>query len=236
MFSIQTLSRNIVLAGIAVVSACVADASDPASTRAVVAELGDDRQPLNEVVRAKRLADRMLNIVRANADAPANAIVVALRPSIVELQQLSLSLNQLYQINDYLVDNGADVAVILSGLGFGSPLVFPGLDFPEPTDGQCFTQCLGFLQFECETNVIVGVCIGAWGCDAGLGEHLCVGDDGGSGSSSECQDESDCAPGWNCATWVFKPNECVQECETNSDCPSGQKCKKPLGTSFKRCK
>jgi hypothetical protein len=109
---------------------------------------------------------------------------------------------------------------------------------PQPPlsygSGICYTFCIGFLEFYCETGTMVGFGLGVWDCSAGIGAHTCL--SAGETSTSDCGNEGPCPPGWRCARWAFKPHECVKECSTNSDCPPGQTCKKPFGTSFKRCK
>ncbi len=109
----------------------------------------------------------------------------------------------------------------------------------------CYTKCIGFLQFECGSNKIVAPCAGGWGCPTsdtvggiykeGNGAHECLGS-GIDDNEQECTSQGGCSLGYKCATWATKKNKCVKTCDKNSDCPSGQKCKKPLGTSFKRCK
>ena len=101
----------------------------------------------------------------------------------------------------------------------------------------CFTSCIAFVQWECGTNRIFGACFGAWGCQESKGSHECLSVAGGDiGNDSTCKNDSECLPGYKCATWATKKNECLKECDKDSDCSGGLKCKKPVGTSFKRCK
>lgn len=121
----------------------------------------------------------------------------------------------------------------------------------------CYTKCIGLVQFECGTNKLFGMCVGAWGCPTGytLGEiraegqgaHECINDAGrapGTDTGSPtgnpaCKKETerqDCPAGYRCATPVVGKNECVKTCDRDRDCPDGQKCKQPIGTGFKRCK
>jgi hypothetical protein len=54
-----------------------------------------------------------------------------------------------------------------------------------------------------------------------------------------CKTDIECPPGYRCAKWAFKKNECVQTCINDalghSNCPVGQVCRQPFGTSFPRC-
>lgn len=51
-----------------------------------------------------------------------------------------------------------------------------------------------------------------------------------------CTKDAHCNGTLRCATFATKTNECVRPCNSNSDCPGSLKCKKPIGTTFKRCK
>ena len=111
------------------------------------------------------------------------------------------------------------------------------IHFSVSAQETCYTSCVGAIQLECGTNRLFGVCVGAWGCGDQRGAHMCLKDAGGDpGNSSTCKNDNECPSGFRCATWAAKKNECVKTCERDSDCPLNQQCKKPLGTSFKRCK
>jgi len=55
-----------------------------------------------------------------------------------------------------------------------------------------------------------------------------------------CTSNTDCTAkygsGFACATTALKVNRCVQTCSTDTQCPGNQKCKKPIGATFHRCK
>lgn len=148
--------------------------------------------------------------------------------SYVDLQ--SMSAVERVHLDAYAADRGAEVDTELAMLV--SHVDFPGIEY---STGDCYTRCLGFLEIACENSQIIGMCAGVWGCDAEIGLHQCMDTPDSNPDQALCNGEV-CAPGWRCARWAFKADECVQECNTNSDCPSSQKCKRPIGTSFKRCK
>ncbi len=134
------------------------------------------------------------------------------------------------EIDAYAADAGADIEAEL--LLLSNFAAFPGI---EIFNGTCYTRCMGFLEVACENSQVIGVCAGLWGCSAELGAHVCMESGDSNPDQGDCGGET-CASGWRCARWAFKADECVQECDSNSDCPSGEKCKKPFGTSFHRCK
>lgn len=124
-------------------------------------------------------------------------------------------------------------AYLFSLLGMTALLLISSSVYAET----CYTACAGAIQLECGTNRPFGACVGAWGCEDGRGAHLCLKESGGDvGNTSTCKNDDECPPGYGCATWAVKKNECVKKCDKDGDCPSGQNCKKPIGTSFKRCK
>jgi hypothetical protein len=87
---------------------------------------------------------------------------------------------------------------------------------PKPF-GKCIVESAVPLGGACTTNAQ---------CATGKCESkICV-----------CARDSDCAGTLRCATWATKANECVRPCSSDSQCPGNLKCKKPIGTSFKRCK
>jgi|GEM_PF-2205933 len=131
-------------------------------------------------------------------------------------------------IDQYAADTGIELETELAQLAEHATFSSFGA-----AGGICYTQCMGLLELACETGQVIGFCGGLWGCNAQIGAHTCH--DGSASEVGSCNGET-CAPGWRCARWAFKADECVQECDTNSDCPGSQKCKKPFGTSFKRCK
>jgi len=37
----------------------------------------------------------------------------------------------------------------------------------------CFTYCIGFVEFQCGDNKLIGPCFGVWDCKAEIGAHEC---------------------------------------------------------------
>lgn len=187
-----------------------------------------------ELARAKALADRMVTVIEANRDAD---------PEVLKQQLVSLAKSESFQtltkadkeeLNRYVQSIAAPVKPTLDGLDAH----LRRSTTAQLTGATCYTSCIAFIQFECGTDRPFGACIGEWwDCEDQRGGHLCLGEAGGDvGENPHCKSDGDCPPGYGCATWAFKANECVEKCESDSDCPSSQKCKKPIGTSFKRCK
>ena len=113
-------------------------------------------------------------------------------------------------------------------------------DDDSPPDDTCYSQCLLFLEFACENGELFRMCFGFWSCDAQKGEHECRealpdNNEDESRFGEPCGDTF-CTDEFRCAKWLFKKHECVQECGDGFPaCPSPQRCRQPLGTSFRRC-
>jgi hypothetical protein len=191
----------------------------------------DGKAAGTELGRAKAEVDRMFDYLRKNPSADWETVRDRLAPAARKLDSDRLSPADLEALDRYVRETGEDLRPRLTSFGRQLP------QSAFASGGTCYSFCIIFFQFECGTDRPFGGCFGAWGCEDGLGAHICLEEAGGDiGNDSSCSSDSDCPPGYGCATWAFKPNECVKKCDDNSDCPSGQKCKKPIGTSFKRCK
>lgn len=205
-----------------------------------------DAAESEEFRNARRAVAAVVKIVQENADAELESVRPQLAPHLRVLEQATLTRREVVRLNEYVREQGRSIADTLKKWS-GSAVVamystedFPGLleDADEPNLGACFTYCVAFIEVECNTGQVIGVCLGVWDCGAGIGEHPCSDQEPAANlcENDPCITDCDCNDGWRCATWVFQRNECVRTCSSDSDCPSGQKCKKPLGTSFHRCK
>ena len=197
--------------------------------------LADDKARTAELDRAKVTIDRMAETLRKNPEADWDSLKKKLVPLAESLDSELLSREDLQILDQYVRETGKDLPPQLMRLSRRAGFEQVGIIRSESRI--CYTYCLGFIQFECGTNRPFGLCFGGWDCYDKWGAHLCLEEAGGDiGNDSSCRSDRDCPRGYGCATWAFKKNECVRKCDSNSDCPSGQRCKKPLGTSFKRCK
>jgi hypothetical protein len=191
--------------------------------------------------RFKPKVDRILDFLRANPKADWEALRKRIEPVAVELEETEITREDLKALQRYIEERGKDLQPRIKALrkdmqaSEGERSLARSIDTGDGTT--CYTYCLAFLQIECGTDRLFGICLGGWQCVDQMGGHLCLETAGGDvPKASTCKNDSECPPGYRCATWTFKKNECLYECKSDSDCDPGEKCKKPLGTSFKRCK
>jgi hypothetical protein len=182
------------------------------------------------LAEAKRLADEVIAIVRTDSEAGLVVLKDRARPVLAKLEELSLESSEVAELRTYVESGAAD---ILPAMRSWSPKttevsVVGGSATPAPP-GSCLVRCEMILMYDCATNVQVGVCFGIWGCEQGAVVECDVEPD------NECKEQEDCPPGYDCANWVFKENECLKICRDDDDCQRRQRCKKPLGASFRFC-
>jgi len=146
----------------------------------------------------------------------------------------ALSPAEIQQLDVYVKSKSAEVLPIFTILNdAGIPV--DGFADPFIPDGLCTSHCVIIFRFSCEEGTYLGLCLGGLPCgDPANVPHEC-GLPNAQLPDDSCGGET-CGVGERCAEWLFKPNECVETCESNADCSGGEKCKKPFGTSFKRCK
>jgi hypothetical protein len=222
---------------LAVGAAACAGADDAPAAREASAS---DRTALTSTVsgEAKRLTDQALAIVRQHPQANPNVARELLRPTLAQFEELSLTAAERQELSAYVQGTAQDVLKIVQRWG-AADADFQYMSVPTPPPpGGCIAQCVLFFLLDCATGDLIGACFGAWSCEDGaVVDCDSAGEDPPPPpNTGECREDDDCPPGYGCATWAFKDNECVKKCDDNSDCPAGQKCKKPFGTSFKRCK
>ena len=183
----------------------------------------------DDLMRAKRIVDRGIKVLKANPDATWDEM----KPKLIKVMNSEpvpyLSEEETITLQEYLKKEQETIKPLIDRLNESRKKVSGSVATRE-----CTTYCILFFLMECDTDCLVGICFGIWGCESNVVVNdcdECIDDD-----SSPCREDGDCPPGYRCAKWVFKKNECVKTCESNGDCPPGQKCKRPFGTSFKRCK
>lgn len=232
----ELLSTATFYALVATLSGCLEppeEALDEPTAAVEEAEAGSDDDQFRELsedplIRGKQVADLLVDLVEATEDAELGFVVYQANALIEQVPFAQLTPAERAELADYWEQEAEPIQQQLYMLANYNE--FPGLG--EFQSAGCFTRCAFFLEYACENSQYVGVCFGFWGCNAEIGLHECF--DVTAPSGDTCGGEV-CSPGWRCATWAFKPDECVKECNDNSDCPGAQKCKKPFGTSFKRC-
>ena len=232
------------------------DSPSNAPSSPVAPKISENKDPAENknLANAKALVDRVVATLEAEPEAGWEKHSKKIGQMIADADLDEFTKEEYAQLNAYTTEKAQKVKPILdkldaeakklqklkpvkknSATGNGdSSSGGPDKAFQSAT---CFTSCVAMMQFECGTNRVFGVCFGAWGCQDGRGAHECLSVAGGDvGDDSTCKNDSECPPGFKCATWATKKNECLKECDKDSDCSGGQKCKKPVGTNFKRCK
>lgn len=204
-------------------TAAVEEEAEPASEDDQFRELSED--PL---IASKQIADMLVDLIEATEDAELGFVVNQATALIEQAPLAELTTAERADLADYWEDVAEPIQPQLYMLATYNE--FPGLG--EYQGSGCYTRCAFFVEFACENSQPVGACFGFWGCNAGIGLHECF--DITQPSGETCGDDV-CPAGWRCAKWAFKPDECVKECDDDNDCPGTQECKKPFGTSFKRC-
>lgn len=216
----------------------------------VLAQSPDQDCESQDLQQAKQILDEGIAIFKDNPDATWDKLRPKLSALLQEGPVPHLNRREAEDFRQYIEERRTEIEPTLNRLQESINQIrgLPGQTIPPVDDpdqllsgGGCpATYCLLFFKINCHTNEIIGPCLGIWECLRPLVKACGPPDNG-----PPCEGDGDCATvdvgfgetvEYKCATWVFKRNECVQACDGDYDCPSGQECKKPFGTSFKRCK
>jgi hypothetical protein len=186
--------------------------------------------------RAKRILDHAAAVFESHA----NSTWEEVRPLLADILKSEptpyLTDAETKELNHYANKYRQRLAPILQKFNPAThkdPAVFNN-------EQRCSVHCVLVFLLTCDSNCLVGACLGIIECEKGLTVPDC--DECEADADSPCTDDEDCSRAhggddrWRCSKWVFKKNECVLSCDDDHDCPAGESCKRPFGTSFKRCK